>query len=149
MSAGYLDDQGIVPNSGFQRYSARLKADYQVKPWLKMGGNVSFTHYDSREQDTEDGSSNANAFYAANIMGAIYPMYVRDAAGNIMVDNRGFQRYDYGSDTNFKRSNVIPNANPLASYMLDKMRYAGDVVSGKWFADIDIWSGIKAKSTSV
>ena len=47
MSAGYLDDQGIVPNSGFQRYSARLKADYQVKSWLKMGANVSFTHYDS------------------------------------------------------------------------------------------------------
>ena len=51
MSAGYLDDQGIVPNSGFQRYSARLKADYQVKPWLKLGANVSFTHYDSREQE--------------------------------------------------------------------------------------------------
>ena len=145
MSAGYLDDQGIVPNSGFQRYSARLKADYQVKPWLKMGGNVSFTHYDSREQDTESSTSNANAFYAANIMGAIYPMYVRDAAGNIMTDNRGFQRYDYGSDTNFKRNNVISNANPLASYMLDKMKYSGDVVSGKWFADIDIWGGIKAK----
>ena len=145
MSAGYLDDQGIVPNSGFQRYSARLKADYQVKPWLKMGGNVSFTHYDSREQDTEGGSSNANAFYAANIMGAIYPMYIRDAAGNIMTDNRGYLRYDYGSDTNFSRQNVIPNANPLASYMLDLMKYSGDVISGKWFADIDIWGGIKAK----
>ena len=145
MSAGYLDDQGIVPNSGFQRYSARLKADYQVKPWLKMSGNVSFTHYDSREQDTESGTSNANAFYAANIIGAIYPMYVRDAEGNIMVDNRGSQRYDYGSDTNFSRSNVIPNANPLASYMLDKMEYSGDVVSGKWGADIDIWNGIKAR----
>ena len=145
MSAGYLDDQGIVPNSGFQRYSARLKADYQVKPWLKLGGNVSFTHYDSREQDTEGGSSNANAFYAANIMGAIYPMYIRDAEGNIMIDERGYKRYDYGSDTNFSRDNVIPNANPLASYMLDMMRYAGDVISGKWFADIDIWGGIKAK----
>ena len=145
MSAGYLDDQGIVPNSGFQRYSARLKADYQVKPWLKLGGNVSFTHYDSREQDTEAGSSNANAFYAANIMGAIYPMYIRDAEGNIMIDERGYKRYDYGSDTNFSRDNVIPNANPLASYMLDMMRYAGDVISGKWFADIDIWGGIKAK----
>ena len=145
MSAGYLDDQGIVPNSGFQRYSARLKADYQVKPWLKMSGNISFTHYDSREQDTESGTSNANAFYAANIMGAIYPMYIRDAEGNIMIDNRGFQRYDYGSDTNFQRKNVIPNANPLASYMLDLMKYSGDVVSGKWSADIDIWGGIKAK----
>lgn len=145
MSAGYLDDQGIVPNSGFQRYSARLKADYQAKPWLNLSGNVSFTHYDSREQDTEGGTSNANAFYAANIMGAIYPMYVRDANGNIMTDNRGFLRYDYGSDTNFSRNNVIPNANPLASYMLDMMRYAGDVISGKWSADIDIWGGIKAK----
>ena len=145
MSAGYLDDQGIVPNSGFQRYSARLKADYQVKPWLKMSGNISFTHYDSREQDSESGTSNANAFYAANIMGAIYPMYIRDAEGNIMIDNRGFQRYDYGSDTNFQRKNVIPNANPLASYMLDLMKYSGDVVSGKWSADIDIWGGIKAK----
>lgn len=84
-----------------------------------MSGNISFTHYDSREQDTESGTSNANAFYAANIMGAIYPMYIRDAEGNIMIDNRGFQRYDYGSDTNFQRKNVIPNANPLASYMLD------------------------------
>ena len=145
MSAGYLDDQGIVPNSGFQRYSARLKADYQVKPWLKMGANMSYTHYDSREQDTESSTSNANAFYAANIIGAIYPMYVRDASGNIMIDERGMQRYDYGSDTNFSRTNTIPNANPLASYMLDKMKYSGDVFSGKWFADIDIWGGIKAK----
>ena len=47
---------------------------------------VSFTHYDSREQDTEGGTSNANIFYASNIMGAIYPMYVRDAQGNIMVE---------------------------------------------------------------
>ena len=90
-----------------------------MKPWLKLGANVSFTHYDSREQDTEGGTSNANIFYASNIMGAIYPMYIRDAQGNIMTDNRGFQRYDYGKkgqDTNGSR-NTIPNANPLASYV--------------------------------
>ena len=39
----------------------------------------------------------------------------------------------------------VQNENPLASYMLDKMKYSGDVVSGKWSADIDIWNGIKAK----
>ena len=145
MSAGYLNDNGIVPESGFKRYTARLKADYQVKPWLKLSGNMSYTHYDSREQNTEGSTSNANAFYAANIMGAIYPMYIRNASGEIMTDNRGYQRYDYGSDTNFKREGVIPNGNPLASYMLDRRNYAGDVLSGKWGADIDIWGGIKAK----
>lgn len=145
MSAGYLNDKGIVPESGFKRYTARLKADYQVKPWLKLSGNMSYTHYDSREQDTEGNTSNGNAFYAANIVGAIYPMYIRDASGNIMKDNRGFTRYDYGADTNFKRENVIPNGNPLASYILDKRSYSGDVFSGKWGADIDLWGGIKAK----
>ena len=44
------------------------------------------------EQPYETGAENANIFYASNIMGAIYPMYVRDAQGNIMVDNRGFLR---------------------------------------------------------
>ena len=78
-------------------------------------------------------------------MGAIYPMYIRDDSGKIMKDNRGYLRYDCGSNTNFSRNNVIPNANPLASYMLDMMRYAGDVISGKWTSDIDIWGGIKAK----
>lgn len=145
MSAGYLNDKGIVPESGFKRYTARLKADYQVKPWLKLSGNMSYTHYDSREKDLEGNTSNGNAFYAANIMGAIYPMYIRDANGNIMKDNRGFTRYDYGSDTNFKRENVIPNGNPLASYILDKRNFAGDVFSGKWGADIDLWGGVKAK----
>lgn len=145
MSAGYLNDKGIVPESGFKRYTARLKADYQVKPWLKLSGNMSYTHYDSREKDLEGDTSNGNAFYAANIMGAIYPMYIRDANGNIMKDNRGFTRYDYGSDTNFKRENVIPNGNPLASYILDKRNFAGDVFSGKWGADIDLWGGVKAK----
>ena len=94
--SGYLDDKGIVPNSGFQGYSARLEADYQVKPWLKMEGNVSFNHYHSREQDTEGGTSNANSFYASNIMGAIYPMYVRDAQGNIDVYKRQkLHRYNH------------------------------------------------------
>ena len=69
-------------------------------------------------------------------MGAIYPMYIRDAQGNIMTDNRGFQRYDYGKkgqDTNGSR-NTIPNANPLASYMLDKMKSFRRRMLVKWFA---------------
>lgn len=40
---------------------------------------------------------------------------------------------------------MIFNVNLLVSYMLDKMKYLGDVVSGKWFVDIDIWNGIKVK----
>ena len=60
-----------------------------------MGRKCIIYHYDSREQDTEGGTIKCKHLYASNIMGFIYPMYVRDAQGNIMVDNRGFLRYDY------------------------------------------------------
>ncbi|MCS3057469.1 hypothetical protein [Bacteroides salyersiae] len=46
MSAGYLDDSGIVPGSGFTRFTGRAKADYQAKKWLKVGANIGYTYYD-------------------------------------------------------------------------------------------------------
>jgi TonB-linked SusC/RagA family outer membrane protein len=37
ISFGYLNDQGVVPNSAFERYSTRFNGDYKVKEWLKVG----------------------------------------------------------------------------------------------------------------
>ncbi len=79
-------------NSGFQRYSARL-ADYQVKPWLKMKEMYHLLIMIAVNRILR-WYIKCKHLYASNIMGAIYPMYVRYAQGNIMVDNRGFLRYD-------------------------------------------------------
>lgn len=40
MSLGYLENQGIIDNSTYRKYSFRLNADAQATDWLKMGGNV-------------------------------------------------------------------------------------------------------------
>ncbi|ETK09331.1 TonB-linked outer membrane protein, partial [Tannerella sp. oral taxon BU063 isolate Cell 1/3] len=42
-SFGYLKDDGILPNSGYERYSARVKASHQAKKWLKYGVNAGYT----------------------------------------------------------------------------------------------------------
>ena len=47
-SLNYLSNEGITTNSDYERISARLKADYQLKPWLKLGGNFSYSHYDGK-----------------------------------------------------------------------------------------------------
>ncbi|MDD2475430.1 MAG: SusC/RagA family TonB-linked outer membrane protein, partial [Dysgonamonadaceae bacterium] len=62
MSLGYLDDKGVVSGSGFTRYSGRLKTDYKLKEWLKVGANLSYNHSDSQypgEQTTTNSSGNA------------------------------------------------------------------------------------------
>ncbi|MDE6181544.1 MAG: TonB-dependent receptor plug domain-containing protein, partial [Phocaeicola sp.] len=43
-SFGYLKNEGIIQNSGYERLTGRLKADSQVKSWLKVGANMSYTH---------------------------------------------------------------------------------------------------------
>ena len=80
-SFGYLKNEGIVENSDYTRFVGRLKADYQVKDWLKVGANASFTHYDMNSFDNTEGgdgdgnsTSSGNIFAAATQVAPIYPL---------------------------------------------------------------------------
>jgi TonB-linked SusC/RagA family outer membrane protein len=43
LSLNYFGQEGIVVNSKFDRFSARLNLDHQVKKWLKIGMNTTLT----------------------------------------------------------------------------------------------------------
>ena len=128
-SVGYLDDGGIVNNSDFKRYTARINADYQAKKWLKMTSNISYTYADSKTASyTDSFGSSGNVFYITNNMGPIYPLYVRDAEGNIMYSN-GMKVYD-ANQTNFIRPNIVGNA--VRDNELNKKQNYTDMISGKF-----------------
>lgn len=133
MSAGYLDDSGIIPGSGFTRFTGRAKADYQAKKWLKVGANVAYTYYNiqSPSGQTTWGSS-GNLFQLSNMIAPIYPVYVRNPDGSIQVDQRGLTVYDFGSSTNFVRPSM--SGNPLGTLDLDKQNAYTDVINSKWYA---------------
>ena len=44
MAFGYLDDQGVIEGSGLTRFSGRLKGDYKVTDWLKVGANMNYVN---------------------------------------------------------------------------------------------------------
>lgn len=74
-SLGYLDNEGIVSSSSYTRYTARLRADYQAKKWLKVGANASYSHYESNYLSDESGSTGStNIFAFANNAAPIYPV---------------------------------------------------------------------------
>lgn len=128
-SAGFLDDGGIVSNSDFKRYTARINTDFQAKEWLKITTNMSYTHTDSQTASyTSTYGSSVNVFYITNNIGPIYPLYVRDAQGNIMYEN-GMKVYD-ANQTNFIRPSISGNA--VRDNELNKKRNYSDMVTGKW-----------------
>lgn len=46
-SGNFLDQSGIIKNSGFTRYSLRANIGRRITKWLEMGLNTSFTHTDT------------------------------------------------------------------------------------------------------
>ena len=128
-SIGYLNDGGIVSNSDFKRYTARVNVDYQVKPWMKVSSNLSYTHADSETASYSSSfGSSANIFYVTNMMGPIYPLYVRDPEGNIMYEN-GLPVYD-SNQTNFARPAFVGNA--IRDNEVNSKKNYTDAITGKW-----------------
>ncbi len=138
-SFGYLNNKGIVDGSDMYRYTARLRADYQAKKWLKIGANVGYTNFNWNNGNGDEGSSTStgNIFAVTSSIAPIYPLYVRDGAGNIMKDQYGWDVYDYGIGTEygvarpiFKKSNALQQAN------LDRDNYNGNAINGTMYADL-------------
>lgn len=148
-SASYLDDSGLMENSDYKRFTSRVSVDYQAKKWLKIGTNMTYAHADQRypsDQDSETAAaSSGNLFFVSNFMAPIYPLYLRDAQGNIMVDNNGFTMYDYGDGTIASASRpFMPQSNPASAIALDKSLYKNDLFSGKYFVEVEFYKGLKA-----
>lgn len=144
LSLNYLNDEGIISNSGFKRLSARLNSDYQVKDWLKIGGNLSYSNTETRYPDDQFGLSSKNLFYVSRIVAPIYPLYVRDNTGEIIVDDLGHTLYDYGTGEYPGLTRPIMSiANPASDLALDVQRYNTDVLTTKVFAQIDIIEGLR------
>ena len=144
MSLGYLDNQGIAYNSDFQRLSARLRGDYQVKKWLKVGSSFSFARYDSNALDNNGSeTSTGNVWAFTSRMAPVFPMYVRNADGSIKIDDNGFLIRDYGNGMNAGCDRpFVADANPAQDNLLNTRNTEGNAFSLNGFADITLMDGL-------
>ena len=144
-SLGYLDNEGITYNSNLRRFSGRLRGDYQVKSWLKVGANMSWAHYNNNSlADNGNSSSTGNIWAFSSQMAPIYPAYIRNADGSIKIDQNGIKMMDYGDGLNAGQTRpFIYNANALQDTKLNTHNSEGNFTSGNAFADITLYKGLK------
>ena len=145
-SFGYLNNKGITDGSDMYRWTARLRADYQAKKWLKIGGNMSYTNFNwnGASSNSEGSGDTADVFSAVADTAPIYPVFVRDGQGNIMKDKYGWNVYDSGDGsvwglTRFSGS----QSNPLQNIWLDESNSEGNAFSVNGFADFIFMPGLK------
>lgn len=156
-SVNYLNNKGIVEISDYERLTGRLKADYQLRPWLKLGGNFSYTHYKANQTnpDEEGSSGSSGNVFAMTKAAPIYPLYIRDGQGNIITDPQtGVPMYDYGTSATSNNTiwgldrPYLGGGNPLSSNQLDKNYYDGNAFTGTGIAEIRFLKDFKFTSSN-
>ena len=144
LSLGYLKNEGTTINSDMQRFSARLKADYQAKKWLKVGANLSYARFDHNSLGNNGSSTSTGNIWAfTQQMAPIYPAYIRGADKQPLVDSNGITVMDYGNGLNagFDRP-FIQDANPIQDVRLNTRNSEGNAFSGTAFADFTFYPGL-------
>ena len=131
-SVNYLSNEGITTASDYKRFSARLNADYQLKEWLKVSGNMAYARFDRNYLGNDGESGSSGNIFALSYIAPIYPVFVRDAQGNIVYDEASkMNRFDYGDAASMGLVRpYLSQSNPLSANRLDKNNTEGHTFNG-------------------
>ena len=147
-SFGYLKDEGYYTSSDFQRFNTRANINYEAKKWLKGGLNIQYS-YATMSNPVQDDNAANNGFLFVNQIPPIYPVYVRDANGNIAIDpNTGGKMYDYGDNGN---ENIAEEGgrpysfgiNPAGALEWDKQNTVRHQTVANAFLEFKLYEGLK------
>ncbi len=153
-SISYLGEEGILKPSNYDRVTAQIRTDYQVKKWLKVGARVAYTHSKTvGNSDLDNEKLGAgNVLYFTSMAAPIFPMYVRtydDVDGKpgtpyIKKDANGNPMYDFGVSTyvNGKRPFSAPG-NAIGAQALDKAETTRNALNATLNATIDFTDYLK------
>jgi TonB-linked SusC/RagA family outer membrane protein len=132
-SLAYLNEEGLLETTDFERISGRIGAELKPKEWLNYGGNVNFSKTESSYLEWGGTSASSNVWYSAQFLAPIYPVYIQDEQGNPVLSETGEKQFDYGLT---RPSGANPNYNPVATLYEDDFYTTTDNLSGRFHLDI-------------
>ena len=149
-SANYLKNEGITMGSDYTRFTGRMKADYQIKSWLKVSGNMNYTHSNSNYLGSDGDSVDSGNMFAVNSVAPIYPLYIRDGKGNIMFNQTtNMNSYDYGDGTVIGLMRPIyQQSNPISDIQLETNNVEGNAFNAVGSAEVRFLKDFKFTSTN-
>ena len=144
-SASYLDEEGYVVKTSFNRLTTRLNADFEANDWIKMGGSANITVSESEGPTSAGTGSIVNPFGFAKNIGSIYPVYVNDLQGNIVLTEAGGPLFDAGegySEYNIGSRPVNQGRHALQELLLNDERTRPTTYGFRFYSDFKILEGL-------
>lgn len=125
-SGGYLNQEGIVMNSGLKRYTFRLNLDTDVSKKFKVGINMAPTYADIDYVNTQGHFNQGSPITAALVMSPSLSVYNPDRTYSQQLNRTDMNLAAVGNpialieEATRKRSNARLLANTFAEYTIIK-----------------------------
>ncbi|MBO4340824.1 MAG: SusC/RagA family TonB-linked outer membrane protein [Bacteroidales bacterium] len=110
-SLDYMNEDGYILNTNFERMSGRINSTISPTKWLKAGLNLNATTQVQNYNSNAYSSYYANPFYQLRYEAPIYPIYAHNADGSIVLDENGDKVYDLDSDWRSNRHIIYERLN--------------------------------------
>lgn len=147
-STSYLDEGGYVRTSEYDRLTTRLNGDFDVKDWITVGGSANITTSNSRGPSSAGTTSIVNPFGFAKNIGSIYPVYVNDLQGNLVLDEAGNPIFDNGegySQYNIGSRPINQGRHALQELLLNDERDRNNTYGFRFYGDFRILDGLHVR----
>ena len=131
-SLGYLNEEGLLKTTEFERFSARANIDSEVVSWFKTGVNLSYSHNITKSAQ-ENNSTTSNLWYSGQLMAPIYPVYQKNADGTNVLDENGNKLFDYGAN---RPAGANAEWNMIATLYDDRISSYSDNLSVRTYATL-------------
>ena len=122
-SLGYLNEDGTLKTTNFQRYNARANVETKVTDWFSANINTTLAHSESNFSDY-DGAAVSNVWYSAQFVSPLFPMYQKNLDGTNVLDANGNAQLDYSEAG---RPGSYNDYNPLGGLVDDKASSKSDI----------------------
>ncbi len=131
---GYINQEGQVITSKFERINTRLNLESQLNDWLKVGTKSAFS-YSNQNFPNQEGTAYANNVQYIRSMSNIYPVFMRDEDGSLILDEDGNPEYDFGENQPGRTVNV--NRPVLQPSNLVATTYLNDIQRQRYYTNLN------------
>jgi len=134
LSFGYMNQEGIIHNSDFDRYSIRVNTDNKITDRIRLGNNLTLS--DATSHSISNGNVSGGVVIGALNMSPTIPAYIEDETGKY-----------FGGVGSYEALYAGRAGNPLRKALLPLRESKRQRALGNIYAEIDLLKGLTFKTS--
>ena len=123
LSAGYINNPGIIYNTEYERFQVRANVDVDVRPWLTVGMNL-FGYVDENNPSAENAAARGDVIWGSGAFNTVPGMTLYDPATGLYGGIQNDEEQDVSNYNPYRRQWFYKSEFPVRTRRTVAKAYA-------------------------